>query len=100
MREGEEMLQSGVKGCEFRIRGVCLPRESTLSTEVFEEEIQCEAIPKVIQTIEDAGKEITGKISFEGLTLYMGEGWYYDFQHNLSDAFSPPDFYASITSMI
>ncbi|GMH00908.1 hypothetical protein Nepgr_002747 [Nepenthes gracilis] len=27
-------------------------------------------------------------------TLYMGERWYYDFQHNLSDAFSPPNFYA------
>ncbi|GMH04198.1 hypothetical protein Nepgr_006037 [Nepenthes gracilis] len=30
------------------------------------------------------------------VTLYMGDGWYYDFRHNHFDAFSPPDFYARI----
>ncbi|XP_024970016.1 phosphoinositide phospholipase C 2-like [Cynara cardunculus var. scolymus] len=30
------------------------------------------------------------------ITLYMGEGWYYDFEHTHFDAYSPPDFYARI----
>ncbi|KAJ9545648.1 hypothetical protein OSB04_025355 [Centaurea solstitialis] len=30
------------------------------------------------------------------ITLYMGEGWYYDFKHTHFDAYSPPDFYARI----
>ncbi|KAF5192667.1 Phosphoinositide phospholipase c [Thalictrum thalictroides] len=28
--------------------------------------------------------------------VYMGEGWYLDFQHTHFDAYSPPDFYARI----
>ncbi|KVI04836.1 C2 calcium-dependent membrane targeting [Cynara cardunculus var. scolymus] len=27
------------------------------------------------------------------VTVYMGEGWYYDFSHTHFDAYSPPDFY-------
>ncbi|KAJ7963980.1 Phosphoinositide phospholipase C [Quillaja saponaria] len=30
------------------------------------------------------------------VTVYMGEGWYYDFRHTHFDAFSPPDFYARV----
>ncbi|XVE69426.1 hypothetical protein DITRI_Ditri09bG0151400 [Diplodiscus trichospermus] len=30
------------------------------------------------------------------MTVYMGEGWYYDFHHTHFDAYSPPDFYARI----
>ncbi|KZV34954.1 hypothetical protein F511_04928 [Dorcoceras hygrometricum] len=30
------------------------------------------------------------------VTLYMGEGWYYDFRHTHFDAYSPPDFYARV----
>ncbi|KAJ7959648.1 Phosphoinositide phospholipase C [Quillaja saponaria] len=30
------------------------------------------------------------------VTVYMGEGWYYDFKHTHFDAFSPPDFYARV----
>ncbi|KAL1825208.1 hypothetical protein DCAR_0313341 [Daucus carota subsp. sativus] len=30
------------------------------------------------------------------VTVYMGEGWYYDFKHTHFDAYSPPDFYARI----
>ncbi|MBA0748257.1 hypothetical protein Gogos_005102 [Gossypium gossypioides] len=30
------------------------------------------------------------------VTMYMGEGWYYDFHHTHFDAYSPPDFYARV----
>ncbi|KAL3630584.1 1-phosphatidylinositol phosphodiesterase [Castilleja foliolosa] len=30
------------------------------------------------------------------VTIYMGEGWYYDFSHTHFDSYSPPDFYAKI----
>ncbi|KAL0003376.1 hypothetical protein SO802_017157 [Lithocarpus litseifolius] len=30
------------------------------------------------------------------VTVYMGEGWYYDFRHTHFDAYSPPDFYAKV----
>jgi phosphatidylinositol phospholipase C delta len=30
------------------------------------------------------------------VTVYMGEGWYYDFRHTHFDAYSPPDFYARV----
>ncbi|KAI7744582.1 hypothetical protein M8C21_017209 [Ambrosia artemisiifolia] len=30
------------------------------------------------------------------VTIYMGEGWYYDFKHTHFDAYSPPDFYVRI----
>ncbi|CAI8597341.1 unnamed protein product [Vicia faba] len=30
------------------------------------------------------------------VTIYMGEGWYYDFKHTHFDQFSPPDFYARV----
>ncbi|WJX32445.1 1-phosphatidylinositol phosphodiesterase, variant 2 [Trifolium repens] len=30
------------------------------------------------------------------VTVYMGEGWYYDFKHTHFDQFSPPDFYARV----
>ncbi|CAI9772231.1 unnamed protein product [Fraxinus pennsylvanica] len=30
------------------------------------------------------------------VTVYMGEGWYYDFHRTHFDAYSPPDFYARI----
>ncbi|CAK8566484.1 unnamed protein product [Lathyrus sativus] len=30
------------------------------------------------------------------VTIYMGEGWYYDFEHTHFDQFSPPDFYARV----
>ncbi|GLT31473.1 hypothetical protein SLA2020_062060 [Shorea laevis] len=30
------------------------------------------------------------------VTVYMGEGWYYDFKHTHFDAYSPPDFYARV----
>ncbi|KAF8402649.1 hypothetical protein HHK36_010738 [Tetracentron sinense] len=30
------------------------------------------------------------------VTVYMGDGWYYDFPHTHFDAFSPPDFYTRV----
>lgn len=30
------------------------------------------------------------------VTVYMGEGWYYDFKHTHFDTYSPPDFYARV----
>jgi len=30
------------------------------------------------------------------VTVYMGEGWYYDFNHTHFDTYSPPDFYTRI----
>ncbi|XP_071732758.1 phosphoinositide phospholipase C 2-like [Rutidosis leptorrhynchoides] len=30
------------------------------------------------------------------VTVYMGEGWYYDFSHTHFDAYSPPDFYTRV----
>lgn len=30
------------------------------------------------------------------VTVYMGEGWYYDFKHTHFDQFSPPDFYVRV----
>ncbi|KAH6819819.1 phospholipase C 2 [Perilla frutescens var. hirtella] len=30
------------------------------------------------------------------VTVYMGEGWYYDFHHTYFDTYSPPDFYARV----
>ncbi|XP_057979685.1 phosphoinositide phospholipase C 2-like [Malania oleifera] len=30
------------------------------------------------------------------VTLFMGEGWYYDFEHTHFDVYSPPDFYARV----
>ncbi|KAJ4895934.1 Phosphoinositide phospholipase C 7 [Raphanus sativus] len=30
------------------------------------------------------------------VTIYMGEGWYYDFPHTHFDRYSPPDFYARV----
>ncbi|EYU20012.1 hypothetical protein ABFS82_06G067200 [Erythranthe guttata] len=30
------------------------------------------------------------------VTVYMGEGWYFDFRHTHFDAYSPPDFYARV----
>lgn len=32
--------------------------------------------------------------------VYMGEGWYYDFHRTHFDAFSPPDFYARVSTLI
>ncbi|GFP97644.1 phosphoinositide phospholipase c 2 [Phtheirospermum japonicum] len=34
------------------------------------------------------------------VTVYMGEGWYYDFKHTHFDAYSPPDFYARKTKTL
>lgn len=31
------------------------------------------------------------------VTIYMGEGWYYDFRLTHFDAYSPPDFYARVS---
>ncbi|TYI86623.1 hypothetical protein E1A91_D04G077800v1 [Gossypium mustelinum] len=31
------------------------------------------------------------------VTVYMGEGWYYDFHHTHFDAYSPPDFYSRVS---
>ncbi|GMI69735.1 phospholipase C 2 [Hibiscus trionum] len=30
------------------------------------------------------------------VTVYMGDGWYYDFHHTHFDAYSPPDFYTRV----
>ncbi|XP_023534544.1 phosphoinositide phospholipase C 2-like isoform X1 [Cucurbita pepo subsp. pepo] len=30
------------------------------------------------------------------VTVYMGEGWYYDFHHTHFDVYSPPDFYTRV----
>ncbi|XP_075485222.1 phosphoinositide phospholipase C 2-like [Primulina tabacum] len=30
------------------------------------------------------------------VTVFMGEGWYYDFHHTHFDTYSPPDFYARV----
>jgi len=30
------------------------------------------------------------------VTVFMGEGWYYDFKHTHFDQYSPPDFYARV----
>ncbi|KAI3458553.1 hypothetical protein Pfo_015216 [Paulownia fortunei] len=30
------------------------------------------------------------------VTVFMGEGWYYDFRHTHFDVYSPPDFYARV----
>ncbi|KAL2555666.1 Phosphoinositide phospholipase C 2 [Forsythia ovata] len=30
------------------------------------------------------------------VTVYMGEGWYYDFRHTHFDTYSPPDFYTRV----
>lgn len=30
------------------------------------------------------------------VTVYMGEGWYFDFRHTHFDAYSPPDFYTRV----
>ncbi|CAN8254498.1 unnamed protein product [Cochlearia groenlandica] len=30
------------------------------------------------------------------VTIYMGEGWYYDFPHTHFDRYSPPDFYTRV----
>ncbi|OMO50110.1 C2 calcium-dependent membrane targeting [Corchorus capsularis] len=30
------------------------------------------------------------------VTVFMGEGWHYDFKHTHFDAYSPPDFYARV----
>ncbi|KAJ0553174.1 putative phosphoinositide phospholipase C [Helianthus annuus] len=30
------------------------------------------------------------------VTVFMGEGWYYDFSHTHFDAYSPPDFYTRV----
>ncbi|CAL5322699.1 unnamed protein product [Camellia sinensis] len=30
------------------------------------------------------------------VTVYMGEGWYFDFHHTHFDAYSPPDFYTRV----
>ncbi|XP_047316078.1 phosphoinositide phospholipase C 2-like [Impatiens glandulifera] len=30
------------------------------------------------------------------VSVYMGEGWYFDFKHTHFDAYSPPDFYARV----
>ncbi|XP_057441793.1 phosphoinositide phospholipase C 2-like [Lotus japonicus] len=30
------------------------------------------------------------------VTVYMGEGWYYDFKHTHFDKYSPPDFYTRV----
>ncbi|KAL0341283.1 UNVERIFIED_CONTAM: Phosphoinositide phospholipase C 2 [Sesamum radiatum] len=30
------------------------------------------------------------------VTVYMGEGWYHDFNHTHFDTYSPPDFYAKV----
>lgn len=34
------------------------------------------------------------------VTLYMGEGWFYDFHHTYFDTYSPPDFYARVHNCI
>lgn len=31
------------------------------------------------------------------VTVYMGEGWYYDFKHTHFDMYSPPDFYTRVS---
>ncbi|KAB2011020.1 hypothetical protein ES319_D10G285700v1 [Gossypium barbadense] len=30
------------------------------------------------------------------VTVYLGEGWYYDFDHTHFDSYSPPDFYVKV----
>ena len=35
--------------------------------------------------------------TFVKVTVYIGEGWYYDFRHTHFDTYSPPDFYAKVS---
>lgn len=35
-------------------------------------------------------------LSIKQVTIYMGEGWYFDFRHTHFDTYSPPDFYARV----
>ncbi|CAL0320323.1 unnamed protein product [Lupinus luteus] len=43
----------------------------------------------------DPRVELPVKITLK-VTVYMGEGWYYDFKHTHFDQFSPPDFYTRV----
>ncbi|XP_022745764.1 phosphoinositide phospholipase C 2-like [Durio zibethinus] len=43
----------------------------------------------------DPKVELPVKITLK-VTVYMGEGWYYDFKQTHFDAYSPPDFYARV----
>ncbi|KAI3751286.1 hypothetical protein L2E82_22334 [Cichorium intybus] len=43
----------------------------------------------------DPRVEIPFKMTLK-VTIYIGEGWYYDFKQSHFDSYSPPDFYAKI----
>ncbi|KAF3433437.1 hypothetical protein FNV43_RR24539 [Rhamnella rubrinervis] len=43
----------------------------------------------------DPKAELPVKITLK-VTIFMGEGWYYDFHHTHFDAYSPPDFYTRV----
>lgn len=43
----------------------------------------------------DPKAELPVKVTLK-VTVYMGEGWYYDFSHTHFDNYSPPDFYARV----
>ncbi|KAK4750174.1 hypothetical protein SAY87_027623 [Trapa incisa] len=43
----------------------------------------------------DANASLPVKTTLK-VTVYMGEGWYYDFKHTHFDMYSPPDFYTRI----
>ncbi|CDP14020.1 unnamed protein product [Coffea canephora] len=43
----------------------------------------------------DPKAKLTVKTTLK-VTVFMGEGWYYDFRHTHFDTYSPPDFYARV----
>ncbi|GJY33227.1 phosphoinositide phospholipase C 2-like protein [Tanacetum coccineum] len=47
------------------------------------------------EAIFDPRASLPVKITLK-VTVYMGEGWYYDFSHTHFDAYSPPDFYTRV----
>nr|BAE71237.1 putative phosphoinositide specific phospholipase C [Trifolium pratense] len=51
--------------------------------------------PGPINEVFDPKAPLPAKTTLK-VTVYMGEGWYYDFKHTHFDQFSPPDFYARI----
>ena len=90
VRKPDFLLKSGPHGEVFDPK-VKLPVKKTLKVASY-----LKLIGLLIEKFFHFHK-ITFSFNVVQVTVYMGEGWYYDFKSTHFDQYSPPDFYVRVS---
>ncbi|KAA3481997.1 phosphoinositide phospholipase C 2-like [Gossypium australe] len=88
---GAQMVAFNMQGCDKHLR---------LMHGMFKANGQCGYVKKpdfLLNTNEIFDPEVKhSEKTILKVTVYLGEGWYYDFDHTHFDPYSPPDFYVKV----